>query len=203
MSLIACMPSLPNNGAASSADRWRAAIFALVAVVYPAAVYWLHVQVSFAVFAIAAILLLILRSLLVVDGVTRLLRLPLLCAALVLAVLAVIDSAVAAKIYPALLSLLIATLFGNSLRHPPSLVERIARLREPVLPPVGIVYCRRVTWIWTLWLLANAMIAGLLALAQDLALWALWTGLISYLCSAVLFAGERLLRPMLMRRAAR
>jgi uncharacterized membrane protein len=195
------MPFSPNSGAVPARGKWSAAVFALIAAAYPVLVYWLHERVPFVVFALVACLLLLLRAFMASGGMMRLLRLPLLCAAVMLAILALIDPATAAKAYPALLSVLLAAVFGNSLRHPPSLVERMARLRDPALPPTGIVYCRKVTWVWTLWLLANAVIATFLALTHSIALWALWTGLVSYLCSGVLFLGEMLLRPWLLARA--
>lgn len=192
------MPSSPNSGAARSAGRWGTAAFALVAAGYPIVVYWLHERVPFIVFVLVACLLLLFRAFVVPGGMVRLLRMPLLCAAVMLACLALIDPAVAAKAYPALLSVLMAALFGNSLRHPLSLVERMARLREPALSPAGAAYCRKVTWVWTVWLLLNSVIAALLAFAPDIGLWALWTGLVSYICSGVLFLGEMLLRPLLL-----
>lgn len=192
------MPSSPNSGAARSAGKWGAAAFAVVAAGYPIIVYWLHERVPFIAFALATCLLLLLRAFLFPGGMTRLLRLPLLCAAIMLACLTLIDPVVAAKAYPALLSVLVAALFGNSLRHPPSLVERMAKLHDPGLSPAGAAYCRKVTWVWAVWLLLNAIIAAFLALAPGIGLWALWTGLVSYIFSGTLFLGEMLLRPILL-----
>ena len=72
----------------------------------------------------------------------------------------------AAKAYPVAISLVAAAVFGGSLITPPSLIEQIARLQEPHLPEGGQAYCRKVTLVWTVWLLLNALIAGLLG----------WTG---------------------------
>lgn len=195
------MPFSPNSGTVPTHGKWSTAVFGLIAVAYPVLVYWLHERVPFIVFALAACLLLVLRAFMASSSVMCLWRLPLLCAAVMLAVLALIAPAAAAKAYPALLSVLMAALFGNSLRHPPSLVERMARLCDPEFSSAGIAYCRNVTWVWTLWLLANAVIAAILALTHSIALWALWTGLVSYICSGALFLGEMLLRPWLLARA--
>jgi uncharacterized membrane protein len=194
------MPFLRNSRQERSTGRWVATVFALVALAYPLIVYSLHGHVPFLAFAMGAVLLLVLRAYVMPGEIMKLLRLPLVTAAGMLAILAVIDATIAAKAYPALLSLLVALLFGNSLRRPPSLVERLARMSEPDLPPDGQAYCRAVTWIWCLWLLGNAAIAAILALSEDMALWALWTGLVSYICSGILFAGEMLLRPWIRRR---
>jgi uncharacterized membrane protein len=152
-------------------------------------------------FALGACLLLLVRALVAPSDITRFLRLPLLVAALVLAVMVLFDAAVAAKAYPALLSLLIAAVFGNSLRHPPSLIERLARLRDPALTVAGQEYCRNVTWLWTIWLVTNAAMAAGLAIWGSIAIWALWTGLLSYIVTAALFLGEIVLRSKLMQRA--
>ncbi|WP_374382044.1 hypothetical protein [Dongia sp.] len=195
------MPSLRNSAVSVFSGKVTTLVFALAAIVYPLAVYWMHERVSFTVFALVAIFLLLARSFFVREGVMRLLRLPLLVAAFLLAALALFDAAAAAKAYPAMVSLLVAILFGNSLRHPPSLVERFARLRDAHLGDAATLYCRRVTLVWTVWLAMNAGVAAILAWDGDVALWALWTSLISYAVSGALFFGEMLLRRWLIARA--
>ncbi|MDY0873328.1 COG4648 family protein [Dongia rigui] len=193
------MRFLQNNAGQQSTGRGATAIFAVTAFVYPFLVYLLHERVSFFVFALGASLLLLLRACFASTGILALLRLPLVIAAGALAALSMVDAALAAKAYPALISLMIAALFANSLRRPPSLIERMARMREPDLSPSGQSYCRRLTWVWTAWLVANAAIAAGLAATHSLSLWALWTGLVSYLCTGMLFFGEMLVRSWLLR----
>ncbi|MBS4047185.1 MAG: hypothetical protein KG075_12650, partial [Alphaproteobacteria bacterium] len=89
--------------------------------------------------------------------------------------------------------------FTLSLWRPPSLIERLARLRHGDLPPEGQVYCRRLTIVWATWLFANAVIAAALALAGADDYWALWTGLVSYIVMGALFAGDYLLRQTIYR----
>jgi uncharacterized membrane protein len=96
------------------------------------------------------------------------------------------------------MSIAIAAVFAMSLAHPPSLIERYARLRHPELPPEGRSYCRAVTMVWTAWLSVNALVALLLAVFGSDAAWALWTGVIAYLVMGFLFAGEFVLRRMVM-----
>lgn len=100
----------------------------------------------------------------------------------------------AVKAYPVLVSLGFAALFGLSLRYPPTIVERIARLTTPDLPPAGVHYTRQVTWVWFGFLILNAVIALSLALWSTLALWTLWCGLLSYIAMGLLFAGEYVVR---------
>lgn len=100
----------------------------------------------------------------------------------------------AAKAYPVAISLAVAGVFALSLRFPPCVIERIARLSEPDLPPQGVAYTRRVTWVWVIFLLANAAISAATAVWGSLHLWTLWNGLLSYIAMGLLFAGEYLIR---------
>jgi uncharacterized membrane protein len=85
------------------------------------------------------------------------------------------------------------TFFG-SLRGPMPLVERFARMRVRELSPEEQVYCRSVTKVWSAFFLFNGATAALLALSGSLALWTLYTGLISYVLVGVLGASEYTLR---------
>lgn len=176
-----------------------AVLFAFFAIAYPILVYLGRDRVPLFVFVSGACCLLLLRAFLVPGGSVALFRLPLLIAALTIGALGLIDAATAAKAYPAVLSGLVAALFANSLRQPPSLVERFARIKDPQLTRAGQSYCRKVTGVWTIWLLANALIAAVLAVWASIGLWTLWTGLISYLVMGTLFLGEIILRPALLR----
>ncbi|QGZ29652.1 hypothetical protein [Stutzerimonas stutzeri] len=96
--------------------------------------------------------------------------------------------------YPVLISLALLGLFAGSLRSGMPIIERLARLREPELPPAAVRYTRQVTWLWTGYFIINASIAGALALWAPLSWWTLYTGLIAYLLMGMLFAGEWLVR---------
>jgi uncharacterized membrane protein len=96
--------------------------------------------------------------------------------------------------YPVIMSGAILAAFAGSLLHPPSVVERIARLRTPDLPPEGVAYTRRVTQVWCGFFVSNGAIAAWTALAASREAWLLYNGLISYLLMGSLFAGEWLYR---------
>ncbi|MDH1008623.1 hypothetical protein N5J43_17905 [Pseudomonas nicosulfuronedens] len=96
--------------------------------------------------------------------------------------------------YPVLVSAGLLGLFALSLKFGPPLVERLARLHEPDLPPHAVRYTRRVTQVWVLFFLGNGLIAAALTLWAPLAWWTLYNGLISYLLMGVLFAVEWLVR---------
>lgn len=101
------------------------------------------------------------------------------------------------KLYPALVNAMMLGTFLVSLRYPPSAIERLARLREPDLPPEGVQYTRRLTQVWCLFFVLNGSLALYSALAMSDAAWALYNGFIAYLLMGGLFAGEWLLRPYL------
>ena len=104
--------------------------------------------------------------------------------------------------YPVLVSGSLLVLFGWSLWQPMTLVERIARLQEPDLPPAAIRYTRQVTRIWCGFFIFNGVIASATIWHGDLALWSLYNGLLSYLLMGALMAGEWLVRQRVRARIA-
>lgn len=104
------------------------------------------------------------------------------------------DSGTLLRWYPVLISLALLGLFGSSLLSGMPMVERLARLTEPELPPAAVRYTRQVTWLWVGFFIFNAAVAAALALWAPLAWWTLYTGLIAYLLMGLLFAGEWLVR---------
>lgn len=103
------------------------------------------------------------------------------------------------KLYPVLLSLSFLILFAWSLRHPPSMVERMARLREPDLAAAAIPYTAKVTKVWCVFFIVNGGLSLATALWASDELWLLYNGLIAYLLMGVLFGGEWLIRQRLVR----
>ena len=98
------------------------------------------------------------------------------------------------KLYPALVNLVMFGLFAMSLWRGPSVVERLARLRETNFPPAAIAYTRRVTQVWCGFFVVNGLIAVATALWASAAAWALYNGLLSYVAMGLLMGGEMLVR---------
>ncbi len=98
------------------------------------------------------------------------------------------------KLYPVLVNGAFLAAFAYSLAAPPSMVERMARLTEPDLPPAGVAYTRVVTQVWCGFFVVNGTIALCTALWASPALWSLYNGVIAYVLMGVLFAGEYLVR---------
>jgi len=115
--------------------------------------------------------------------------------ALVLAAASMLGNhALPLKLYPVLVNAVLLTVFATSLAYPPSVIERLARLREKNLPPSGVAYTRRVTQVWCGFFVLNGGIALGTALWASGATWALYNGLISYGLMGLLFAAEWVVR---------
>lgn len=110
------------------------------------------------------------------------------------AVIAWLGDAHLLRWYPVLISAGLLAIFSLSLSHGMPVVERLARLSDPELPPRAVRYTRRVTQVWSLFFLANGLVAATLALWAPLAWWTLYTGLIAYVLMGLLFAGEWMTR---------
>jgi uncharacterized membrane protein len=166
-----------------------------VALAYPLVVWTGFSSIPPAAFVLVGIGCIGLR----IVGTWRLARSPTEIVAFVVAAgllvgLLTVSPLMAARAYPVAISLAMAAVFAASLRYPPTVVERIARLSEPDLPPDGVVYTRQVTGVWVGFLLVNAAISLWTAIWGSLDQWALWNGLLSYLAMGALFGGEYLVR---------
>ena len=98
------------------------------------------------------------------------------------------------KLYPVLVNAALLVAFAYSLLSPPSIIERMARLREPDLPQAAVGYTRRVTQVWCVFFVFNGSIALGTALWASEAVWSLYTSVIAYVLMGALFGGEYLVR---------
>lgn len=96
--------------------------------------------------------------------------------------------------YPVFVSLLFFSVFAFSLAYPPTVVERLARLEDPNLPPKGVIYTRKVTQVWIGFFLVNAGLSLLTIWYGDRWLWSLYNGCISYVLMGLLMLGEMAIR---------
>ncbi|SMC18618.1 Uncharacterized membrane protein [Andreprevotia lacus DSM 23236] len=103
------------------------------------------------------------------------------------------------KLYPVLVNAAMLALFAASLMRGPTIIERLARLSTPELPPAGITYTRKVTLVWCVFFAVNGAIA-LWTTTQPETVWASYNGLIAYLAMGLLLGGEYLVRLRVMRR---
>ncbi|PID63381.1 MAG: hypothetical protein CSB44_01820 [Gammaproteobacteria bacterium] len=124
--------------------------------------------------------------------------LPMIRAALAAAggilLLSFLDPELGMRLYPVLMTATMLAVFTHSLLHPPSMIERFARIVEPELSPDGIRYTRKVTMVWCVFLALNLLISCYTVYFTSIETWSLYNGLISYLLMGLLFAGEFLVR---------
>ncbi len=103
--------------------------------------------------------------------------------------------------YPVLVNASLLALFGVTLVRPPSMAERLARLKEPALPPHAVAYTRKVTFAWCGFFAVNGMVAAATAVLGDDRLWALYNGGVAYLLMGLFAGAEYLVRLRVRRRA--
>lgn len=102
-------------------------------------------------------------------------------------------------LYPAAVSFGLLLIFGRSLLVGQPVIERIARLSEPDLPPEGVRYTRRVTLVWCGFFVFNGAIAFASVFAPR-SWWLLYNGCIAYVLMGLLFAAEYAVRRRVRRR---
>jgi len=96
--------------------------------------------------------------------------------------------------YPVLVNGSLLVLFGVTLKKGPPMAERLARLREPDLPPHAVIYVRKVTVAWCVFFVVNGSIAAATTLWGSERQWALYNGLIAYVLMGVFAGAEYLVR---------
>ena len=90
--------------------------------------------------------------------------------------------------------------FAITLLYPPSIIEKIARTMSKDLSPSEILYCRKVTLIWSLFFLLNGCMALYLTFYASLEAWTLYNGVVAYVLMGLLFLHEFLYRHWRFRR---
>lgn len=168
------------------------AFIGLVTVVYPLAIYFSlgHFEPRWAALILFSVA--VTRALASRENFWRYAA----GAALLLALLSMyLNLATPLKLYPVIVSAALLGVFVISLWHPPTVIERLARLQDPDLPKQAVAYTKKVTIVWCGFFLMNGLIALVTALYVSDKIWALYNGLISYCLMGMLFAGEWLVRP--------
>lgn len=113
---------------------------------------------------------------------------------------AIIDTKLAARIYPVLMNAALLFVFATSLIRPPTIIERFARLSEPELDERGVEYTRKVTIAWCAFFVFNGSIALWTVIASGWTVWAAYNGGIAYGLAGLLFAIEFLIRKRVQNR---
>ncbi|PJG85408.1 hypothetical protein [Conservatibacter flavescens] len=100
--------------------------------------------------------------------------------------------------YPVIISGVMLFFFGSSLFSAQSLIERLARLQTPELPPQAVRYTRKVTQVWCGFFVFNIAVTSHLIVQEQYQYWALYSGVISYILMGMLFVGEWGVRKIVM-----
>ena len=98
------------------------------------------------------------------------------------------------KFYPVAVNITLLLAFSYSLHTGMPVIERLARLQDPNLPPAAVSYTRRVTWVWCSFFLLNGLVALYTALYCSFEQWAWYNGGVAYVLMGFLFGGEYLVR---------
>ncbi len=170
---------------------WSNLVLGIVTLAYPAVVYF-----SLGRFEPRWLALLLLAIALMRLGFGRTIATwGVVAVALTLALLTWLGNALMPiKLYPVAVNAFMLVMFVSTLVHPPSAIERLARLSEPDLPDVAIVYTRKVTLVWCGFFLLNGSIALATALWGTEAQWSIYNGAIAYVLMGVIAAVEWLVR---------
>jgi uncharacterized membrane protein len=92
--------------------------------------------------------------------------------------------------YPVMVNAVLLSVFVSSLYRPQTIVEKIARLKDPRFSDLDIPYARKVTLAWTLFFAINGCVAFATVLLEDKLYWSIYNGAISYVLMGLMFAGE-------------
>ncbi|UJF23663.1 hypothetical protein L0B52_04710 [Suttonella sp. R2A3] len=115
--------------------------------------------------------------------------------ALFFALIAALDTPLLMMAYPLLVNTAMLVIFAASLCHPPSVIERLARIKEADLPAAAVRYTRRITQMWCAFFVCNGLMIIVLMWLNRPSWWTLYTGVIAYILMGILFIGEWLFRP--------
>ena len=168
-------------------DRLRTALLLLLSLAYPLLVYLAMGRFEPRWLALFLVVLAVLRA----AATRQPLWLAMAAGAGMLAILAAVSGqALPLKLYPVLVNAALLAVFATSLRFPPTVVERIARIGDPQLPAHAVAYTRRVTQVWCVFFVANGLLALATAVWATPRIWALYNGGLAYLMMGILFVGE-------------
>ncbi|AOE50975.1 COG4648 family protein [Kangiella sediminilitoris] len=177
---------------------------AVVVLLYPIAIYFglQYIEPKYLALTLAG--LVILRALLsksqLLSSVKGLWFIILMAGLTVAALSFLQNSTLGLKLYPVIITTSFLVVFGYSLYKPPTVIERLARLQEPDLPPEGVAYTRTVTKVWCGFFILNLAISIYTVFYSSMAVWTLYNGLISYVLMGILFLAELIVRKFIIKK---
>ncbi len=125
------------------------AVLVVMTLCYPAAVYFGIEYLEPKYFALVLLSLFGLRYLVTVKTATTNVALALFVVVTIFAGGAFVSNSEPLLLfYPVIVNVVLLAAFAWSLAFPPSVIERLARITDPNLPPGAVAYTRRVTVAW-------------------------------------------------------
>jgi len=180
--------------------RVIAGVLALIGIAYPVLAYYGLTHFSARYLLGGLLVLIVARAALFLASARIVPALVTLAIAAVIAVIGYYAQMQALRLYPVFISLALAGVFGATLKYPPTMIERFARLRHPDLDDYGIAYTRALTRVWVVFFIANAGISTATVLWGTLEQWTIYNGIVSYGLIGILFIGEWPVRHWLRQR---
>jgi uncharacterized membrane protein len=98
------------------------------------------------------------------------------------------------KLYPVLVNASMLLLFASSLYAKQSIIERMARFKEPNLPESGVRYTRKVTIIWCVFFALNGLAALFTTFWASDKVWVFYNGILAYVLIAIMIVAEWVVR---------
>ena len=183
-------------------------IFSAIVITYPIIVYFGLKYFEVRIIALALIIIALTRLFYVRRLKFEAAGMPrtyLIVAALLLVGISAMasNSSLLLQYYPVCLNALMLALFLFSLFRPPTIIEQIARMKEPDLPPAAIPYTRKVTMVWCGFFVFNGAMALYSISDTSMEFWVIYNGVISYCLIGILLVGESIIRRYIRRNAAR
>lgn len=107
---------------------------------------------------------------------------------------------IALKFYPAVINLLIFSIFFSSLFTKETIIQKFARLMErKELPDIVKQYTRNLTYVWCVFLMFNFLFSSA-TIFMSAKVWTIYNGCVSYLLTGALFAVEYIVRIIFKRK---
>lgn len=97
------------------------------------------------------------------------------------------------KCYPAFINLLIFTIFFSSIFQKETIIQKMAKIMEPDIKPIALIYTRKLTYVWCIFLFLNFSVA-FYSIFKSHSFWMFYNGFLSYFLCGVLFIIEYFIR---------
>ncbi len=100
---------------------------------------------------------------------------------------------IVAKYYPVIVNFVLFCIFFGSTFSEETVIQKMAKLMEPNIKPKALEYTRILTYIWSIFMLANFFIS-LATVFMSEKVWAIYNGFLSYMLVGVFFIIEYMVR---------